>query len=133
MHKLIRTKHGAHSLRIRSNNGNDTLLIRYLYARSSSSVATIWFDVCHRVETEQLPYCGRTYRMSCVRRTNARTDVTSKVGDHVKFDAASPCFLVYLCQHQNKKNVMSTIMKTIIFSSFPCIFAKYKSRKVHII
>ena len=24
-HKLIRTKHGAHSFRIRSSNGNDTL------------------------------------------------------------------------------------------------------------
>ena len=52
-------------------------------------------------------------------------DVTSKVGDDVKFDAASPFFLVYLCQHQNKKNVMSTIMMTVIFDSFLCIFAKY--------
>ena len=52
-------------------------------------------------------------------------DVTSKVGDHVKFDEASPFFLVNLCQHQNKKNVMSTIMKTMIISSFLCIFAKY--------
>ena len=52
-------------------------------------------------------------------------DVTSKVGDHVKFDEASPFFLVNLCQHQNKKNVMSTIMKTMIFSSFLCIFAIY--------
>ena len=52
-------------------------------------------------------------------------DVTSKVGDHVKFDEASPFFLVNLCQHQNKKNVMSTIMKTMIFSSFLCIFTKY--------
>ena len=53
------------------------------------------------------------------------TDVTSKVEDHVKFDEASPFFLANLCQHQNKKNVMSTIMKTMIFSSFLCIFAKY--------
>ena len=60
-------------------------------------------------------------------------DVTSKVGDHVKIDEASPFFLVNLCQHQNKKYVMSTIMKTMIFSSFLCIFAKYQSRKVHII
>ena len=52
-------------------------------------------------------------------------DVTSKVGDHVKIDEASPFFLVNLCQHQNKKNGMSSIMKTIIFSSFLCIFAKY--------
>ena len=64
-----------------------------------------------------------------------RYDVTSKVGDHVKIDEASTFFLVNLCQHQNKKNVMSTIMKTMIISSFlhVCIFAKYKSRKVHII
>ena len=52
-------------------------------------------------------------------------DVTSKVGDHVKIDEASPFFLVNLCQHQNKKNIMSTIMKTMIFSSFLCIFAEY--------
>ena len=52
-------------------------------------------------------------------------DVTSKVGDHVKFDEASPFFLVNLCQHKNKKNVISTIMKTMILSSFLCIFAKY--------
>ena len=44
------------------------------------------------------------------------SDVTSKVGDHIKTDEASPFFLVYLCQHQNKKKVMSTIMKTMIFS-----------------
>ena len=43
-------------------------------------------------------------------KANNHIDVTSKVGDHVKFDAASPFLLVYLCQHQNKKNVMSTIM-----------------------
>ena len=52
-------------------------------------------------------------------------DVTSKVGDHVKIDEASPFFLVNLCQHQNKKTVMSTIMKTMIFSSFLCIFSDY--------
>ena len=52
-------------------------------------------------------------------------DVTSKVGDHVKIDEASPFFLVHLCQHQNKINVMSTIMKAMIISSFLCIFAKY--------
>ena len=56
-------------------------------------------------------------------------DVTSKVEDHVKFEPASPFFLVYLCQHQNKKNVMSTIMKTMIIFSFLCIFAKYQSKK----
>ena len=63
---------------------------------------------------------------SCSRNVNyakkhERFDVTSKVGDHVKIDEASPFFLVNLCQHQNKKNVMSTIMKTMVFSSF----AKY--------
>ena len=52
-------------------------------------------------------------------------DVASKVGDHVKIDEASPFFLVNLCKHQNKKNVMSTIMKPMIISSFLCIFAKY--------
>ena len=31
------------------------------------------------------------------------SDVTSKVGDHVKFDEASPFFHVNLCQHQKKE------------------------------
>ena len=64
----------------------------------------------------------------CVNRDHCLcddSDVTSKVGDHVKFDEASPFFLVNLCQHQKRKNVMSTIMKTMIFSSFLCIFAKF--------
>ena len=46
-----------------------------------------------------------------------------------KIDETSPFFLVNLCQHQNKKNVMSTIMKTMIISSFLCIFAKYINRE----
>ena len=59
------------------------------------------------------------------------TDVTSKVGDQMKIDEAGSFFLVYLRQHQNRKKVISTIMETMIFSSFLCSFAKYKSRKVH--
>ena len=66
--------------------------------------------------------CETSHADPCMLTAN---DVTSKVGDHAKFDAASPFFLVYLCQHQNKKNVMSTIMKTMIFFSFLYIFAKY--------
>ena len=62
---------------------------------------------------------------SRLEKTRYHTDVTSKVWDHVKIDEASPFFLVNLCQHQNKKIVMSTIMKTMIISSLLCIFAKY--------
>ena len=62
---------------------------------------------------------------SVTHQEQTHINVTSKVGDHVKFDEASPFFLVSLCQHQNKKNVMSNIMKTMIFSSFLYIFAKY--------
>ena len=65
---------------------------------------------------------GRTIFNYCIQN---RRDVTSKVGDHVKIHEASPFFLVNLCPHQNKKNVMSTIMETMIFSSFLCIFGKY--------
>ena len=52
------------------------------------------------------------------RSISKEKDVTSKVGDHVKIDEAALFFLVNLCQHQNKKNVMSNIMKTMIISSF---------------
>ena len=56
-------------------NAIDSFLIRYLYVtytfESRQGATTILFDVCHRVKTEQSPYCGRTYSTSCVRLTNA--------------------------------------------------------------
>ena len=71
-------------------------------------------------------FCSLTFIISIeVIHMTTRSDVTSKVGDHVRIDEASSFFLFNFCQHQNKKNVMSTIMKTMIFSSFLCIFAKY--------
>ena len=60
MHKLICTKHEAHSLRIRSNNSNDTLLIRYLYVRNSSRCD-------HNFVRRMPPCCNRTVT---VLRTN---------------------------------------------------------------
>ena len=47
-------------------------------------------------------------------------DVTSKVGDQIKLMKRDHSFLF-----QNRKKVISTIMETMIFSSFLCSFAKY--------
>ena len=67
MHTLIRTEHGAHSLRKRSNNGNDTLLIRYLYVRSSSR--------CDHNFVRRMPPCrNRTFT---VLRTNIPYELRS--------------------------------------------------------
>ena len=62
--------------------------------------------------------CPRLIAIAAIKKheqtRSADVLVTSKVGDHVKIDEASPFFLVNLCQHQNKENVISTIMKTMI-------------------
>ena len=52
-------------------------------------------------------------------------DVTSKVGDQIKMMKRDHSFLFICVNFKIGKKVISTIMETMIFSSFLCSFAKY--------